>query len=371
MKIALAHDSLVQLGGAERVLEAFHELYPEAPVFTLVFDKKLADRFENWQIISSPLQYLYNFIPRLQYLLPFIPTALRFFDFSQFDVVLSSSSVWMKGIKVPKGVLHINYCHTPARFLWDIDHSYIDEAVPAYLKPLKPLLRFTIRRMRALDFRAAQRVDCFIANSHNVQERIKKYYNRESNVIFPYVDTDFFYPAIPKTETGGGYYLAGGRLHKHKRVDLVVDAFKKNGKELHVVGTGRAYSSLSNGAPENIVFLGKVDDEILRNEYSGARAFIYPQEEDAGIMPLESMACGTPVIAYGRGGAFESVTDKTGLFFTEQTIESLENALKRFEEKRFLEEDLFDRALEFSKGKFQDMIYSFVEQKANEHAHRD
>ena len=195
MKIALAHDSLTQYGGAERVLQALHEIYPDAPLFTLVYDPKLREHFDGWHVISSPLQYLYRLLPRFQLMLPFIPLAVRFFDFSEFDVVISSSSTFIKAIRVPKKTLHINYCHTPARFLWYERDQYIRTEVPFLLRPF---LKIYLKWMQRWDFKAAQRVDHFIANSKNVQARIKKYYRRNSTVIYPYVDNEAFYPSEPK-----------------------------------------------------------------------------------------------------------------------------------------------------------------------------
>ena len=363
MKIAIVHDSLTQIGGAERVLQAIHEIYPQAPVFTLVLDKRVTHNFEGWQIISSPLQYLYNFWPRLQYMLPFIPWALKFFDFSDFDIVLSTSSMFIKGITVPKNVVHINYCHTPARFLWLEREHYIKEEVPSILKPLTPLLRLVLNWLADWDYRAAQRVDYFLTNSENVQQRIKKYYQRDSTIIYPFVNTDFFYPEVPKEN----YYLVAGRIQAHKRVDLVVEAFNQLGWQLHVVGTGRALAHLKKIAKENVHFYGRVEDEILRRQYSAAKGFIFPCEEDFGITPLEAIACGTPVIAYDRGGIQESmIENKTAVFFSELTVQSLVEALHKFEQQTFNSEDLFEQAEKFSESRFKKQLVSFVEA----HAHR-
>ncbi len=354
MKVAIVHDSLTQFGGAERIVQALHEIYPDAPVFTLAYDKKLSEHFEGWTIISSPLQHLYNLMPRLQFFLPFIPRALKFFNFSGYDLVISSSSVFAKGIKIPRGVLHINYCHTPARFLWLESETYLREEVPAYLRPI---LRAYFRRMRKWDYQNAQEVDFFIANSENVRQRIKKIYNRESAVIYPFADTSFFYPNAPKEN----YFLLAGRMQAHKRADLAITAFNELGLPLHVAGTGRALPKLKSIAKENIGFLESVSDEILRTEYSGAKALVFPQEEDFGIMPLEANACATPVIAYGKGGALETVVDgKTGILFSEQSKESLKNAILRFEKLHFSAEDLFAQAEKFSKEKFKDRLTKFV-----------
>jgi len=354
MKVALAHDSLTQYGGAERVLQALHEIYPDAPVFTLVYDQKLKEHFEGWRIVSSPLQYLYRIFPRFQFMLPFIPLALRFFDFSEFDVVISSSSTFIRAIHVPKQTVHINYCHTPARFLWGEREAYIQSEVPALFRPF---IKLYLKWMQHWDFKAAQRVDYFIANSRNVENRIKKYYQRDSTVIYPYVDIHAFYPTAPKN----GHYLVAGRLQPYKNIDLVIEVFNKLKKPLHVVGVGRAKAKLEKMAGPNITFLGWVSDEILRNEFSSAAGFIYPQEEDFGLMPLEANACGTAVVALGKGGALESqITDKTAVFFKEQNIASLERAITEFETKKFQSEDLFAQAAKFSKENFKQQIEEFV-----------
>jgi glycosyltransferase involved in cell wall biosynthesis len=364
MRIALVHDSLTQLGGAERVVDSFHDIYPNAPLFVLVFDKKLKPYFADFKVISSPLQYLYSIIPRLQYYLPFVPCALRQFDFKEFDVILSSSSAWAKGIRVPKNTVHINYCHTPARFLWLEEKSYVGDELPLWLQPGKYVLRAMLAGFRAWDYKAAQRVDFFIANSETTRKRIERYYHRTSVVIPPYVDTGMFYPTVDKEN----YFLLAGRLQHHKRADIVIHAFNKLKLSLKIAGSGRALEKLRKIAGPTIEFLGRVDDDELRDLYSGAKALLYPQEEDFGIMPLEAMACGTPVIAYGKGGALETIVpDVTGVFFESQTPESVIDAIGRFQQMHFSSEDMFDRAQEFSKGKFERQIREFVEY----HATRD
>ncbi len=341
------------------MLEALHELYPDAPVFTLVYDRKLAGNFEGWTIVSSPLQYLYNLIPRFQLMLPFIPWALKAFDFSGFDVVISSSSIFAKNITVPKDVLHINYCHTPARFLWAETESYINDEVPGFLKPL---VRRYFKWMRKWDYEAAQRVNFFIANSKNIQNKIQQHYKRDSVIVHPYVDLEKFYPTVPKEN----YFVAAGRLQPHKKIGLVVKVFNELGLPLHVIGTGRDEAYLKSIGKDNIDFLGRVDDRVLCDEYSGATAFIYPQEEDFGMMPLEAAAAGTPTVAYGKGGALETVVEgKTGMFFNEQSEAALRAAILEIKDKHFNNEDLFDQAEEFSKEKFKERIKEYVDQCAS------
>lgn len=354
MKVALVHDSITQFGGAERVLQSLHRIYPDAPVFTLIYDQKLAEHFEDWVIVSSPLQFLYNFIPRFQWMLPLIPWALKQFDFSKFDLVISSSSVFVKNITVPENVLHIDYCHTPARFLWLESESYVHEEVPAILRPI---VKSILSWLRKWDHQGAQRVDVFLANSKNVQDRIKKYYQRDSEILYPSIDTEFFHPTIPKED----YYLIAGRLQAHKRNDLVIKAFNDTPRRLHVVGTGRALEKLKEMAGDNIEFFGQVEDKILRDQYSGALGYIFPQEEDFGLMPIEAMACGTSVIAYGKGGALETVIEnKTGVFFREHSVQSLKAGLVDFENTQFFGEDLFDQADQFSFAQFSQNLQNYV-----------
>ena len=321
------------------MVDALHELFPDAPVFTLVFDPKFKERYKSWDIRTSGLQTLYLALGKLQYLLPLIPWGVDSLDFSGYDVVISSSSSWAKNIRVPKNCVHICYCHTPTRFLWS-EPEYIKQEVPVLLRPLARLL---ISKMRKWDFAGAQRVTKFIANSKEVQSRIKKYYNRDSEIIYPFIDVEFWRPVVQATglpllssddkQASGlhykdkpDYFLLAGRLQPHKQNDLIVEIFSalggsaSGGNEsefnLHVVGTGRQENYLRSIAKNNISFFGHISDEELREQYSGAKALIYPQLEDFGLMPLEAAACGTPTLAYGKGGALETVVPGvTGEFF--------------------------------------------------------
>lgn len=355
MRVAIAHDSITQMGGAERVLKALHELYPDAPVFTLVYDKKLRQYFDDWAIVSSPLQYVYNFIPRFKLMLPLIPLAMRFFDFSGYDLVLSTSSAFIKNINPPKSVLHVCYCHTPARFLWLETDSYLRDEAPAWMRPL---LRLFLGYMRKWDIKGSKRITAFIANSKNVSQRIKKVYGRDSKVIYPGVDTELFYPTAQKSD----FFLLASRQQAHKRSDLVIKAFNENGMQLHVVGSGRAIDMLRAMANSNIKFLGRLSDHALVDEYSAAKAFIFPQEEDFGLAPLEAMACGTPVAAYARGGALETVMPgKTGALFGEQAPYAINAAIDELGRMNIRQEDLFEQAQNFSQEKFKSQIKEFVE----------
>ncbi|HVY67854.1 MAG TPA: glycosyltransferase, partial [Patescibacteria group bacterium] len=308
MRIALAHDSFTQLGGAERVLEALHELFPDAPVFTLAFDPQFRQRYRSWNIQTSGLQPLFLAWPHLGHWLPLIPWAVDSLNFGLYDVVISSSSGFIKNIAVPEGCRHIDYCHTPMRFLWT-EPDYVRQEVPL---PLRPFARLLLQRLKDWDLRGARRVTEFIANSREVQSRISRYYGRDSVVVYPFVDTDFWHPSRSKKD----YFLLAGRLQAHKNNEIIIRVFSELGLPLRVAGTGRQEKYLRGIAGPNISFLGRISDEQLRDEYSGALAYLYPQLEDFGLMPLEAAACGTPTLAYGRGGALETIAaGVTGEFF--------------------------------------------------------
>ncbi len=349
MKIALAHDSFTQFGGAERVIEALHEMYPEAPVFTLVINRRLREKYKNWDIRTSWLQVFYNFIPKLQYFLPLIPLAVSSLDFSGYDLVLSSSSSFIKNVKLPKNCIHINYCHTSTRFLWS-DEKYVNQEVP---KILRWLVRPVLSLMKKWDYNGAQRVSHFIANSQEVKKRIQAYYHRTSTVIHAFVDTEFW----KYTKQKADYFLIVGRLQAHKKNDLIVEIFNKLGLSLHVVGTGRQEEYLKFIAKPNIKFLGQLDDYQLREEYGGAKAVIYPQIEDFGLVPLEAAACGTPTLAYAQGGALETIIPGvTGEFFESYDKEKIQQIILNWKPEKYRTEALQLQVEKFGKEKFKEKI---------------
>ena len=349
MRIALVHDSFTQSGGAERVIEAFHEIFPEAPVFTLVINRRLREKYKNWDIRTSWLQVFYNFIPKLQYFLPLIPLAVSSLDFFGYDLVLSSSSGFIKNIKVPKNCAHINYCHTPMRFLWS-DENYVNQEVPWVLRWLiKPALFW----MKKWDYKGAQRVNRFIANSQEVQKRIQLYYHRTSTVIYAFVDTEFWKPSLAKSD----YFLIVGRLQAHKKNDLIVEVFNELGLPLRVVGTGRQEKYLTSIAKPNVKFLGQLDDYQLREEYGGAKAVIFPQVEDFGLVPLEAAACGTPTLAYGQGGALETIIPGvTGEFFDSYNKEKIKQIISNWKSEKYQLTELQLQAEKFSRKNFKEKI---------------
>ncbi len=362
MKIALAHDSFTQLGGAEKVFSSIRKLFPKSPVFTLVVDSKLASQLGSYDFRTSWLNGWYRLLPKLQYWLPVIPAAVGSLKFEGFQVVVSSSSSFIKNITVPKGSLHICYCHTPTRFLWH-NKEYVRQEVPWVIRPfVEDILRFFLNRMEVWDYDGAQRVDFFIANSEEVRQRIQMYYGRDSVVIHPGIRTDFWKPTVPKEK----YFLAGGRLQAHKNLDVVIDVFNEIGWILHVIGTGRHERDLKKRAGKTIRFLGRVTDEQLRDQYSGALGFIYPQLEDFGLMPLEAAACGTATLAYGKGGALETVRPGvTGEFFYEPDKEAIKEMIIQWNANRYSQAALVSHAANFTEEIFNRKMSDFIFQKIN------
>ncbi|MFH1826376.1 MAG: glycosyltransferase [bacterium] len=358
MRIAIVHDYLNQFGGAERVVSALHELYPEAPIYTSIYDpKKLPKIFQGMDIRTSFMQNL-PFVSRLfKWYLLLYPWAFQSFDLSGYDVILSSSSAWAKGIKKKPGQVHICYCHSPMRFVWRFDDYIKKEPWPEWFKALLPIL---LEPIKYWDLKTVSGVDYFIANSQTVAERIKKTYQRESVIINPPVETDKFRPSA----VGQDYFLLVSRLNAYKRIDVIVDAFTQLDLPLKIIGTGSMRRSLEKKAGPNIEFLGRQGDKKLARYIAECRALVFPGEEDFGIVPLEAMSTGRPVIAYNAGGAKETVIDgETGLFFDQQTNESLVAAIKRFQFETFDKNKIRNRALVFDKEVFKRKIEAFVGQK--------
>jgi glycosyltransferase involved in cell wall biosynthesis len=312
LRVALVHDYLNQYGGAERVLEALHELYPAAPVYTSIYDPQAVPAsYRTWDIRVSWMQRLPAWRRLFRAYFPLYPAAFERFDLGGYDLVLSSSSAYAKGVRVPPGARHICYCHTPMRFAWRTEAYMEREGIGAAGRiALAPLLR----RLRRWDIATSAGVDVFVANSRAVAERILRCYGREAIVIPPPADLPPFQPGPP-----GDYYLGGGRLIPYKRLDLAVQAFTALGLPLKVFGDGRDRAALEAIAGPNVEFLGFVSEERRRALFAGCRAFVFPGEEDFGITPLEAMAAGRPVIAYAAGGALDTVVEGvTGRFFRRQ-----------------------------------------------------
>lgn len=333
MRVAIIHYWLVGMRGGERVIESLCEIFPNADIFTHVYDPdNVSNIFARHKVYTTFI----NHMPRARYLyqkyLPLMPLALEELDLRDYDIVISSESGPAKGVITGPDTIHICYCHTPMRYAWNMYHDYRESINPR----LRPLMSWLIHRLRAWDFQSAARVDAFLANSHNVARRIRKYYRRDAVVVYPPVEVDRF----QSSDCIEDFYLYVGQLVRYKRVDLAIEAFNSLGKPLVVIGDGEERDALEKLAGPTIRFLGRQDFDPLRDYYSHCRALIFPGEEDFGIVPVEAMASGRPVIAFGHGGALETVIPgKTGLFFNRQSAEELAAAVIRFEAMR----DSFDR----------------------------
>ncbi len=357
MKIALVHDYLIQDGGAERVLQVFQDMWPEAPTFALLHDPKRVGRaFDGKDIRTSFLQGVPFALRKYKWFLPLMPAATEHHNLNDYDVVLTSTSAFAKGVITRPETLHLCYCHTPTRYLWSDTHSYVNElGLP---RPIKKLMPYMLSGLRVWDRHAAERVDRFIANSETVKRRIRKYYQRDSRVIHPPVETARFSIA-PRV---GDYYVAGGRLVTYKRFDVIVQAFNKLGRPLKIFGEGPEMAKLRAMAKKNIEFLGKVSETDKAELYRRGLAYLHPQEEDFGITAVEAMASGRPVIAYRRGGAQETVVEGvTGEFIEEQSWEELANLIIRFRPEDYDPRAIREHAKKFDTGLFQEKIRDLVD----------
>jgi glycosyltransferase involved in cell wall biosynthesis len=363
MRVALVHDYLNQYGGAERVLEAFCEIWPDAPIYTLIYDKKRTGQaFEGRRIKTSFLQKIPFVKSHHRPFLMLMPLAIESFDFSKYDLVISDSASFAKGIITRPNTLHICYCHTPTRYAWDDSHKYIREfGYPSIIRSVIPLF---MNYLRVWDQAAAERPDKFIANSQFVASRIKKYYQKNATVIHPPVNAKLFYVS----REPDNFFLVVARFLSYKRLDIAIKAFNLLGRPLKIVGDGPDAAKLRHLAGPNIEFLGQVADTKLRELYANCQAFIFPQEEDFGITAVEAMASGRPVIAYQAGGALETIKHGvTGLFFPEQTVQSLVATLKQFVATDFNPETIRQEAMQFDKEIFKQKIRDFTQQSWEEH----
>lgn len=360
MKVALVHDYLNQMGGAERVVLALHELFPDAPLYTSIYDPQRVDpAFQKMDIRTSFLQKFPFIMKHHQPYLPFYPFAMEDLDLRGYDLVLSSSSAFGKGVIVRPETLHICYCHTPMRWCWSYK-EYVEREQMG--KMARRMLPFLVTWLRIWDQTSAMRVDHFIANSPVVAERIQKYYRRDSVVIPPPVEASRF--LFDPAAQPGDYFLVLSRFAPYKRLDLAIQACNQLHLPLIVIGGGRDEKQLKAMAGPTIRFLGKLSDTDVLQYIAHCRAFLFPGEEDFGITPLEVQASGRPVIAYGAGGALASVIDgTTGTFFAEQSVESLVSVLATFDERRYNPQTIRNHALDFDKPRFQRRILQFVEAK--------
>lgn len=417
-KIALVHDFLTYFGGAERVLMSLHQLYPKAPIYTLLYDQnKMKKYFPEAKIRTSFLNKFPEFIKkRKKYLLPFLSTAAETFDLREFDIVISNSSSFVKGIITKPKTIHICYCHTPTRFLWDWHYNYLKENKVGRIKSI--FLTLLLHYLRMWDKTAAERVDYFIANSENIAKRIKKFYNRESEIIYPPATTgklkvrkvknqtvrEFHSPSkaersedvelaaqassaalsglwsqqhrameplghitpqppLSEELSNNNYFLIVSRLSPYKKIDIAIEAFNKLELPLVIIGDGEDRKRLEKMAEKNIKFLGFQPEEKIARYYQNCQALIFPGEDDFGITPVEAMSFGKPVLAYRKGGALETVIEgETGEFFDDPIPEILADGVRRIKNNydNYDPERIKEQAGKFSGEEFKRKIKWFV-----------
>ncbi|MBO1909458.1 glycosyltransferase [Microvirga sp. 3-52] len=362
MRVALIHYWLVGMRGGEKVLEALCEMFPDADIFTHVVDpEKISPQLRRHTIKTSFIARLPRARKLYKSYLPLMPIALEHLDLSEYDLVISSEAGPAKGILPSPQSTHICYCHSPMRYIWNMYHDYRRSA--GILQQISmPLLS---HYLRVWDESTSSRVDTFIANSENVALRIKKYYRRESQVVHPPVDIDSFTPV--SEELLCNYYLMVGELVRYKRPELAVEAFNRTGRKLVVIGGGEMLHELKKMAKNNVSVLGAQPFDVLKHHYARARALVFPGEEDFGIVPVEAMASGRPVIAYGRGGATESITDGiTGRLFYEQSVDALISAVEQSEHTLFEPSTISIHAKRFSKSRFIREMASVIDNSTNQ-----
>ena len=347
MKVALVHDWLTGYRGGEKVLAALCELFPKAPIYTLFYRKgSVGETIESHPIHASGLNRLLGVNHYYRYLLPLLPSAIERFDLTDFDLVISSSHCVAKGVLVRPTALHVCYCHTPMRYAWDRYSDYFPPSLKE--KVAYPFIHY----LRLWDVTSSHRVDRFLTNAEWVSARIEKFYRRKATVIHPFVDVDKFKPIAGDL---GEYYLVVSAFAPYKRLDLAIEACSQLGRKLFIVGSGQDEAKLRRLAGPKVSFLGKLGEDDVALLYAGARALLFPGEEDFGIAPLESMSCGRPVIAFGRGGVLETVVPSvTGLFFGDRSADSLCRSILDFENNpgRFTVQACRERAMAFSRQTF-------------------
>lgn len=354
LKIAIVHDWLTGFAGGEQVILALHTMYPDAPIFTSLYSPAKVPQFAKATVIPSYLQKIPGLIQKDKLAIPLMPAAFEAFDFKGFDVIISSGAL-SKGIITHPGQRHINYCHTPIRYIWNLGGDNRNKGKwDSWLREREA------HKMRIWDVVSSERVDEFVANSKTVQSRIKKIYRRDSTVIYPPIEVGRF----ELSTISDDYYLVVGRLVSYKRPDLIIDACIKSGRKLKVVGIGPEEESLKLRAKNSpqIEFLGRVSDAERNVLYANAKAFIFASEEDFGIVPVEAMACGKPVICYSVGGQTDSVIEGlSGVYFTEQTPDSIIEAIEKFEHLSFDPVKIHAHAQQFSTSTFQDKMRALIE----------
>lgn len=371
MKIAIVCDWLVTFAGAERVLAEMIQCFPEADVFAIIdfLPEEQRGFLRNKPVTTTYIQK-FPFAKKLyRSYLPFMPMAIEQLDLSAYDVILSSSHAIAKGVITGPDQIHISYVHSPMRYAWDMQAAYLrDAGLNNNIKGL--FAKFLLHKLRLWDLRTVNGVDHFIANSKFIARRIHKTYRREADVIYPPVDTHTFTPHHDKEN----YYLTASRLVPYKKIDLIVESFASMpDKKLVVIGDGPEFDKIKAKATANVEMRGYQSTDKLIHAMQRAKAFVFAAEEDFGIMPLEAQACGTPVIAYGKGGALESVRgleqkNPTGLFFKEQSVTSIQDAVKAFEanQGQFTVENCVKQAALFNPERFQKQLKQWIEEKIYE-----
>jgi glycosyltransferase involved in cell wall biosynthesis len=364
MKVAIVHYWLVGMRGGEKVLEALCEMYPQADIFTHVYvPEMISDLIRQHRIIPTFINSLPNAAKRYKTYLPLMPLALEQLDLRGYDLIISSESGPSKGVISQPEALHVCYCHTPMRYIWNMYHEYRSGAGRLTRLLMPPLAHY----LRMWDVSSAARVDSFVGNSATVAERIHRYYGRDSVVIHPPVDTGAFSIAPPAEL--GDYYLMVGELVSYKRADLAVRAFNKMNRKLVIIGSGEMLEEIRRIAGPNVSVMGSQRFDVLQHHYARCRALVFPGEEDFGMVPVEAMASGRPVIAFGRGGATETVAEgKSGVFFAEQTVDAIIAATKKLDEMTFDPQQIAGHAKQFGReqflGKMRAHIDGLLENKA-------
>lgn len=369
MKVAIVYDRVNKFGGAERVLLTLHKMFPKAPLYTSVYDHKNAKWAKVFPEIKTSFLQKFPFVKNNhEFFSVFMPLAFSRFNFDEYDLVISVTSEFAKNINV-RGK-HICYCLTPTRYLWSHNDEYFENKYLRFIS--KPIIKY----LKFIDKKAAKKPDEMIAISTTVQRRIKKYYKRETKIIFPPVQTinkNFKNPLLRGVQKPASreffenfrkeknnYYLIVSRLVKYKKVDLAIEAFNELNLPLVIVGEGREERKLKKIAKKNIYFAGFIDEEELSKYYKNAKALIFPQEEDFGITAVEAQMCGTPVIAYKAGGAIDTISKNTGVFLTRQNKENLIEAIKKFEKTKFDKKNIKKNAERFSEKKFKQEFLELV-----------
>jgi glycosyltransferase involved in cell wall biosynthesis len=357
MRVAIIHYWLVGMRGGEKVLEALCEMYPQADIFTHVYDPKMvSDRIRRHRVIPTFINSLPRATRMYKSYLPLMPLALEQLDLRGYDLVISSESGPAKGVVPAPDALHVCYCHTPMRYIWNMYQEYRSRS-GWMTRLLMPLLAHYLRMW---DVASAARVDSFIANAATVAKRIQRYYGRDSVVIHPPVDTDAFSIAAPSEL--GDYYLMAGELVAYKRPELAVRAFNDMNLKLVVIGGGEMIDEIRRIAGPTVTVMGQQPFDVLKKHYAQCRALIFPGEEDFGMVPVEAMASGRPVVAFARGGATETVSEGlSGVFFTEQTVEAITAAVKRLDTIKFDSEKIAALARQFGRDRFIQQMRSHID----------